>query len=120
MRKTIAKPVSHPRNPLWLRQTSIWQKRRPHAVVAFHAREISWRLGLTLQDVANKCVLAVGEGLTKGRIEFSTETGAVELSAGDILVDRGVAHGWRALGDEPAMTAVIILPANPIGSGATI
>ena len=56
----------------------------------------------------------------KGQIEFSTETGAVELSAGDILVDRGVAHGWRALGDEPAMTAVIILPANPIGSGATI
>lgn len=56
----------------------------------------------------------------KGRIEFSTETGKVELGAGDILVDRGVAHGWRALGDEPAMTAVVMLPANPIGEGATI
>lgn len=56
----------------------------------------------------------------KGRIEFSTETGAVELTAGDILIDRGVAHGWRALGDEPAMTAVVILPAEPLGSGATI
>lgn len=56
----------------------------------------------------------------KGRIEFTTETGKVELAAGDILVDRGVAHGWRALGDEPAMTAVIILPANPVGGGGTL
>lgn len=56
----------------------------------------------------------------KGRIEFSTETGKVEVGAGDLIVDRGVAHGWRAIGDEPAMTAVVMLPAHPVGTGATI
>lgn len=56
----------------------------------------------------------------RGRIEFITETGTVELQAGDILVDRGVAHGWRAVGTEPAMTAVVMLPAKPLGNGATI
>lgn len=56
----------------------------------------------------------------KGRIEFYSETGKVELAAGDVLVDRGVSHGWRAVGDEPAMTAVVMVPAHPIGKGATI
>lgn len=56
----------------------------------------------------------------KGRIEFYSETGKVELKAGDLLVDRGVSHGWRAIGDEPAMTAVVMIPAHPIGTGATI
>lgn len=56
----------------------------------------------------------------KGRLEFFTETGSVELSAGDLLVDRGVSHGWRAIGDEPAMTAVVMVPANPVGNGGTI
>ncbi|MBV9842734.1 MAG: cupin domain-containing protein [Sphingomonadaceae bacterium] len=56
----------------------------------------------------------------QGRIEFSTETGKVELAAGDLLVDRGVVHGWRAIGDEPAMTAVVMVPANPVGKGGTL
>lgn len=56
----------------------------------------------------------------RGRIEFSTETGKVELSAGDLLVDRGVTHGWRAVGDEPAMTAVVMVPAKPVGAGGTL
>ena len=56
----------------------------------------------------------------KGRLEFHTETSVVELKAGDLVVDRGVAHGWRAVGDEPAMTAVVMLPAHPVGTGATI
>jgi quercetin dioxygenase-like cupin family protein len=56
----------------------------------------------------------------KGRIEFHTETGVVELASGDLLVDRGVAHGWRAVGDGPAMTAVVMVPAHPVGAGATI
>jgi len=56
----------------------------------------------------------------KGRLEFHSETGVVELRPGDLVVDRGVSHGWRAVGDEPAMTAVVMLPAHPVGSGATI
>jgi quercetin dioxygenase-like cupin family protein len=56
----------------------------------------------------------------RGRIEFSTETGTVELGTGDLLVDRGVVHGWRAIGDEPAMTAVVMIPAKPVGKGGTL
>lgn len=58
--------------------------------------------------------------LLRGRLEFLVETGSVELAPGDIVVDRGVVHGWRALGDEPALLAVIVLPAHPVGAGATI
>jgi len=56
----------------------------------------------------------------RGRIEFVTETGTVELGPGDVLVDRGVSHGWRAVGDEPAMTAVVMAPAKPVGAGGTL
>lgn len=56
----------------------------------------------------------------KGHVEFHTETGMVELAAGDLLVDRGVLHGWRAARNEPAMTAVVMVPAKPLGKGATI
>ena len=50
----------------------------------------------------------------RGRIELVLETGPVELEAGDCVVDRGVAHAWRVLGEEPAMLAVAFLPAEPL------
>lgn len=54
----------------------------------------------------------------KGQIGFYAESDRVELSAGDLLVDRGVSHRWRTIGDEPAITAVSMLPAHPIAGGA--
>lgn len=56
----------------------------------------------------------------KGGLELHTENNIVELAAGDIVVDRGVSHGWRAIGNEPAMMAVVMLPAHPVGKGATV
>jgi quercetin dioxygenase-like cupin family protein len=56
----------------------------------------------------------------KGRLELQLETGSVELGPGDCVVDRGVVHAWRALGDEPAMSVGVLVPARPVGAGATI
>ena len=54
----------------------------------------------------------------RGRIELQLETCSVELAAGDCVVDRGVNHAWRVLGDEPAMLAVAFLPAEPLHAEA--
>jgi naringenin degradation protein FdeH len=56
----------------------------------------------------------------KGRLELQLETGSVELGPGDCVVDRGVIHAWRALGDESAMSIGVLLPSKPVGAGATI
>ena len=56
----------------------------------------------------------------RGRIELLVETGSVELGAGDCVVDRGILHGWRALGGEPALIAVAAISATPVGEGATL
>ena len=56
----------------------------------------------------------------KGRIELTLDTGSVELGPGDVIVDRGVRHSWRALGGEPAVSIGVLLPSHPIGEGATI
>lgn len=56
----------------------------------------------------------------KGRIELVLEACTVELGVGDCVVDRGVMHAWRGLGDEPAVIAVVLLPAEPVGAGATL
>ena len=58
--------------------------------------------------------------IVRGRVEFVVETGTVILEAGDVLVDRGVLHGARAVGTENAVMAVILLPAHPVGKGATV
>lgn len=47
----------------------------------------------------------------KGRLQYHSETGIVELAPGDVIVDRGMAHDLCAVGDEPAMTAVVMVPA---------
>ena len=56
----------------------------------------------------------------KGRLELILETGSVELAPGDCVVDRGVIHAWRALGDEPAMSIGVLVAAKPVGAGATL
>lgn len=56
----------------------------------------------------------------RGRIEFAFETGKVTLETGQVLIDRGVLHGARALGEESAVMAVVMIPALPVGNGATV
>jgi len=58
--------------------------------------------------------------ILRGKVEFVLETGRAVLEAGDVAVDRGVLHGARAIGDESAVMAVILIPAEPVGKGATV
>jgi quercetin dioxygenase-like cupin family protein len=58
--------------------------------------------------------------IVRGRVELVVETGTVVLEAGDVMVDRGVLHGARAIGSESAVMAVILIPADPVGKGATV
>ncbi|QKS01095.1 cupin domain-containing protein [Sphingomonas sp. CL5.1] len=56
--------------------------------------------------------------ILSGRIELSLEAGTVELGTGDILVDRGVPHSWRALDGKPATMFAALVRAAPLGTGS--
>jgi quercetin dioxygenase-like cupin family protein len=54
----------------------------------------------------------------RGQVLLKLEAQEVVLQPGDLIVDRGVLHGWSALGDEPALMAAVMVPAEPLGAGA--
>jgi len=56
----------------------------------------------------------------EGEITFMTETGEVTLGAGEFLVDRGINHAWRNDGEVPAVTAIVTVPAEPVGEGRSV
>jgi mannose-6-phosphate isomerase-like protein (cupin superfamily) len=58
--------------------------------------------------------------VVSGSVTFITETGEVQLQAGDVLVDRGAYHGWRNDGDTPCRIVNVLCPARPVGRGATV
>lgn len=58
--------------------------------------------------------------VVSGRIAFVTETGQTVVGAGDVVVDRGILHGWRVVGDEPCRMVLVMVRAAPVSSGATI
>ena len=58
--------------------------------------------------------------VVSGEVWFMTETGETLLRAGDVLVDRGNMHGWRNDGDVPCRIVSVVLPAHPVGKGATV
>jgi mannose-6-phosphate isomerase-like protein (cupin superfamily) len=55
-----------------------------------------------------------------GELVLVVETGEVTLGPGDLIVDRGVVHGWRNDGPAPAVYASVTLPARPVGRGRTV
>jgi mannose-6-phosphate isomerase-like protein (cupin superfamily) len=55
-----------------------------------------------------------------GEIVLVLETGEVVLRAGDLIVDRGVIHGWRNDGAQTAVMVSVNVPAQPVGKGRTI
>ncbi|RZJ97312.1 MAG: cupin domain-containing protein [Novosphingobium sp.] len=55
-----------------------------------------------------------------GEVVLALETGEVTLRAGDLIVDRGVIHGWRNDGTETAVFASVTVPALPVGKGRTV
>lgn len=71
-------------------------------------------MGMHATNTLDYCVIV------RGRMELVLETGSVILEAGDVFVQRGVMHGARAIGDECAIMAVVLVPAEPVGNGATV
>ncbi len=55
-----------------------------------------------------------------GRVKLVLENGEAELGPGDLVVDRGVMHGWANPWTEDCVAAVVNLPAHPVGAGRTI
>lgn len=55
-----------------------------------------------------------------GEVVLALETGEVTLRPGDLIVDRGVIHGWRNDGAETAVFASVTIPAHPVGKGRTV
>jgi mannose-6-phosphate isomerase-like protein (cupin superfamily) len=55
-----------------------------------------------------------------GRVKLVLESGETDLGPGDLVVDRGVVHGWANPWSEPCVAAVVNLPAHPVGAGRTI
>jgi quercetin dioxygenase-like cupin family protein len=58
--------------------------------------------------------------ILSGRVTLVLETGEAELGPGDVVVDRGVIHGWSNPHDAPCIAAVVNVPALPVGPGRTI
>ena len=52
--------------------------------------------------------------VTSGEVVLTLEAGETRLRAGDFVVNRGVMHGWRNEGTEPAITVVVSIPAHPV------
>ena len=55
-----------------------------------------------------------------GEIIMVLETEEVVLRAGDLIVDRGIVHGWRNDGSEVATMVSVTVPALPVGKGRTV
>jgi quercetin dioxygenase-like cupin family protein len=56
----------------------------------------------------------------RGEMVLALERGELRLRPGDFVANRGVMHDWRAAGPEPALIAVVTIPALPVGEGRTI
>jgi mannose-6-phosphate isomerase-like protein (cupin superfamily) len=58
--------------------------------------------------------------ILSGKVTLVTENGEADLGPGDLIVDRGVVHGWRNDHDEPCVAVAVNIPAHPVGAGRTI
>lgn len=58
--------------------------------------------------------------MLEGELVLVVETGETVLRPGDFIIDRGVSHAWRNDTDKPARAMVVMLPADPVGSGKTV
>jgi mannose-6-phosphate isomerase-like protein (cupin superfamily) len=58
--------------------------------------------------------------ILSGHVTLVTENGEAQLGPGDLVVDRGVMHGWRNDSDQPCHAVAINIPAHPVGKGRTV
>lgn len=74
-------------------------------------RLITWPPGFTYPSHSTP-TLDLGV-IVSGRLELILDTGTTILNPGDVLVQRGTAHGWRVVGPEPCTWVVIMADARP-------
>ena len=58
--------------------------------------------------------------ILSGQVTLVVEKGEVDLGPGDLVVDRGVMHGWRNDHAEPCVAVAVNIPAHPVGNGRTV
>ena len=51
--------------------------------------------------------------IVSGKLELILETGSTILGPGDVIVQRGTAHAWRVVGNEPCTWVVVLIDAQP-------
>ena len=52
--------------------------------------------------------------IVRGELTLVLEDGECTLRAGDVAVDRGVAHAWENRGTEPAVLVAVLVDAAPV------
>ena len=55
-----------------------------------------------------------------GEIEMELDDTAVQLKAGDVMVQRGTIHNWVNRGTPPCVLAVILIAAKPVEAGGKV
>ena len=58
--------------------------------------------------------------ILSGNVTLVSEKGEADLGPGDLVVDRGVFHGWRNLSETPCVAVAVNIPAHPVGKGRTV
>jgi len=56
----------------------------------------------------------------EGEVVLITETGETTCRAGDLVIDRGIVHGWRVDTPEPCVVALVMIDALPVGAGKNV
>jgi len=58
--------------------------------------------------------------MLEGEVVLMLENGEVTLRKGDCIVDRGVNHAWRNDSGATAVSAIVTIPAKPVGKGRSV
>lgn len=117
----------------------LWQSREAPASNTGTADAANEGFSFAFQRGATKCILVdivptedlIPPGMhatntldyvvmLRGTISLFTEEGEVEVGPGDVVIDRGIIHGWRNKGSEVARMLVVTVDAAPVGAGATV
>ena len=75
----------------------------------------AYRLGLTSDHPGMHVTDTIDYvAVISGEITLVLEAGEQVLRAGDVVVDRGVAHAWENRGVEPAVIIAVLVDAEPL------
>lgn len=56
--------------------------------------------------------------ILEGQLQLVLDGGeTVDLSSGDVVVQRGTAHAWKVLGDAPCKVAIVLIDSQPVVVG---